>query len=131
MEAVGGLTARDLSGFGLKGIVWFAASSILASVFGIVSTLIFQPGAGLAGSALVEGASNATGATSTTWQSTLTDFFGSNIVASMVATSAGTLSTTGPMFVFLLIFIVILVGALSFFPALALGPVAEFLGSAV
>jgi len=83
MEAVGGLTARDLSGFGLKGIVWFAASSILASVFGIVSTLIFQPGAGLAGSALVEGASNATGATSTTWQSTLTDFFGSNIVASM------------------------------------------------
>jgi K+-transporting ATPase ATPase A chain len=49
----------------------------------------------------------------------------------MVATSAGTLSTTGPMFVFLLIFIVILVGALSFFPALALGPVAEFLGSAV
>jgi K+-transporting ATPase ATPase A chain len=49
----------------------------------------------------------------------------------MVATSAGTLSTTSPMFVFLLIFIVILVGALSFFPALALGPVAEFLGSAV
>lgn len=83
MEAVGGLTARDLSGFGLKGIVWFAASSILASVFGIVSTLIFQPGAGLAGSALVEGASNATGAAGTTWQSTLTDFFGSNIVASM------------------------------------------------
>lgn len=83
MEAVGGLTARDLSGFGLKGIVWFAVSSILASVFGIVSTLIFQPGAGLAGSALVEGASSATGATSTTWQSTLTDFFGSNIVASM------------------------------------------------
>ena len=38
---------------------------------------------------------------------------------------------TSPMFVFLLIFIVILVGALSFFPALALGPVAEFLGSAV
>ncbi len=83
MEAVGGLTARDLSGFGLKGIVWFAVSSILASVFGIVSTLIFQPSAGLAGSALVEGASSATGATSTTWQSTLTDFFGSNIVASM------------------------------------------------
>ena len=66
MEAVGGLTARDLSGFGLKGIVWFAVSSILASVFGIVSTLIFQPSAGLAGSALVEGASSATGATSTT-----------------------------------------------------------------
>lgn len=43
-----------------------------------------------------------------------------------VAASAGTLSTTNGMFVFLLIFIVLLIGALSFFPALALGPVAEF-----
>ena len=31
------------------------------------------------------------------------------------------------MFVFLLVFVVLLVGALSFFPALALGPVAEHL----
>lgn len=46
-----------------------------------------------------------------------------------VAESAGTLSTTNGMFVFLLIFIVLLVGALSFFPALALGPLAEFFGS--
>ena len=43
-----------------------------------------------------------------------------------IATTAGTLSTTNGMFVFLLIFIVLLVGALSFFPALALGPLAEF-----
>ena len=43
-----------------------------------------------------------------------------------IATTAGTLSTTNAMFVFLLIFIVFLVGALSFFPALALGPIAEF-----
>jgi len=41
-----------------------------------------------------------------------------------VAESAGTLSTTNGMFVFLLVFIVLLIGALSFFPALALGPVA-------
>ncbi len=46
-----------------------------------------------------------------------------------VATTAGTLSTTNAMFVFLLIFIVLLVGALSFFPALALGPIAEFFSS--
>ena len=31
IEAVGGLTARDLSGIGLKGIAWFAGSSVLAS----------------------------------------------------------------------------------------------------
>lgn len=43
-----------------------------------------------------------------------------------VATSVGTLSTTNGVFVFLLIFIVLLIGALSFFPALALGPIAEF-----
>lgn len=46
-----------------------------------------------------------------------------------IATTAGTLSTTNAMFVFLLIVIVLIVGALSFFPALALGPIAEFFQS--
>ncbi|MDD4510209.1 MAG: potassium-transporting ATPase subunit KdpA, partial [Oscillospiraceae bacterium] len=46
-----------------------------------------------------------------------------------IAATAGTLSTTNGMFIFLLIFIILLVGALSFFPALALGPIAEFFGS--
>lgn len=48
-----------------------------------------------------------------------------------VAVTAGTLSTTNAMFVFLLIVIVLLVGALSFFPALALGPLAEFFAGIV
>lgn len=43
-----------------------------------------------------------------------------------VAVTAGTLSTCNGMFVFLLIFVVLLVGALSFFPALSLGPIAEY-----
>lgn len=43
-----------------------------------------------------------------------------------VAATAGTLSTCNGMFVFLLIFVVLLVGALSFFPALSLGPIAEY-----
>ncbi|MEG0830769.1 MAG: potassium-transporting ATPase subunit KdpA [Acidaminococcaceae bacterium] len=42
-----------------------------------------------------------------------------------VAVTAGTLSTCNSMFVGLLLFVVLLVGALSFFPALALGPIAE------
>lgn len=46
-----------------------------------------------------------------------------------IAQTAGTLSTTNAMFVFLLIFIVLLIGALSFFPALALGPIAEYFQS--
>lgn len=43
-----------------------------------------------------------------------------------IAATAGTLSTSSPLFVFLLVFVVLLVGALSFFPALALGPIAEY-----
>ena len=46
-----------------------------------------------------------------------------------IAVTAGTLSTTNGMFIFLLIFVVMLIGALSFFPALALGPLAEFFGN--
>lgn len=43
-----------------------------------------------------------------------------------IATTSGTLSTSNGMFVFLLIFVILLIGALSFFPALALGPIAEY-----
>lgn len=43
----------------------------------------------------------------------------------LVATTAGTLSTSNAMFVFLLILIILLIGALTMFPALALGPIAE------
>lgn len=43
-----------------------------------------------------------------------------------IAATAGTLSTTNGMFVFLLIIVILLIGALSFFPALALGPIAEY-----
>ncbi|PWM45710.1 MAG: potassium-transporting ATPase subunit KdpA [Clostridiales bacterium] len=48
-----------------------------------------------------------------------------------IATTAGTLCTTNALFVFLLIIIVLLIGALSFFPALALGPIAEYFSSIV
>lgn len=43
-----------------------------------------------------------------------------------VAVTSGTLSTSNGMFVFLLLFVILLIGALSFFPALALGPIAEY-----
>jgi K+-transporting ATPase ATPase A chain len=44
-----------------------------------------------------------------------------------VPSSAGTLKTSGPMFVVMLISVVVVVGALSFIPALALGPIVEHL----
>ena len=43
------------------------------------------------------------------------------------AAGEGTLRTDRPLFVALLLMVVLLVGALGFLPALALGPVAEFL----
>ena len=43
------------------------------------------------------------------------------------ASGPGTLSTCNGLFVFLLLMVVLLIGALSFLPALALGPLAEFL----
>ncbi|MGD0572671.1 MAG: potassium-transporting ATPase subunit KdpA [Sedimentisphaerales bacterium] len=52
---------------------------------------------------------------------------GSLAAKKYVPASAGTLSTSGPMFVILLISVVIVVGALSFIPALALGPIVEHL----
>jgi K+-transporting ATPase ATPase A chain len=45
----------------------------------------------------------------------------------LVPPSSGTLPTTGPLFVALLVGVVLLVGALSFVPALALGPIVEHL----
>jgi potassium-transporting ATPase potassium-binding subunit len=42
-----------------------------------------------------------------------------------VAESAGTFPVTGPLFVGLLVSVVVIVGALTFFPALSLGPILE------
>jgi K+-transporting ATPase ATPase A chain len=39
--------------------------------------------------------------------------------------SAGTFPTNGPLFIGLLAFVIVVVGALTFLPALAVGPVAE------
>jgi K+-transporting ATPase ATPase A chain len=43
----------------------------------------------------------------------------------LVPVSAGTFPTHGPLFVMLLVGVVIIVGALTFFPALSLGPIVE------
>jgi potassium-transporting ATPase potassium-binding subunit len=52
---------------------------------------------------------------------------GSLAAKKRVPTSGGTLPTHGPLFVGLLVATVIVVGALTFFPALALGPIVEHL----
>jgi K+-transporting ATPase ATPase A chain len=52
---------------------------------------------------------------------------GSLVNKKKVPPSSGTLPTHTPLFIVWLIMVVIIVGALSFFPALALGPLAEYL----
>ena len=52
---------------------------------------------------------------------------GSLAAKKRITATAGTLPTHTPLFVVLLIGVVIVVGALSFIPALALGPIVEHL----
>jgi K+-transporting ATPase ATPase A chain len=50
---------------------------------------------------------------------------GSLVVKKKIPATAGTFPTHGPLFVGLLVGTVLIVGALTFFPALSLGPIVE------
>ena len=52
---------------------------------------------------------------------------GSLAAKKKIAESAGTFPVDGPVFVFLLVGVILIVGALTFFPALSLGPIVEHL----
>jgi potassium-transporting ATPase potassium-binding subunit len=55
---------------------------------------------------------------------------GSLVVKKIVPASEGTLQDHRPLFIIWLVFVIIIIGALSFVPALSLGPVAEFMNMA-
>ena len=54
-------------------------------------------------------------------------FAGSLAAKKSVPDGLGTLPTATPLFTILLVFVALLVGGLTFFPALALGPIVEHL----
>src|SRR5438067_6461428 len=54
-------------------------------------------------------------------------FGGSLVVKKVVPAGLGTFPTTGPLFVALLIGVILIVGALTYFPAYSLGPIVEHL----
>jgi K+-transporting ATPase ATPase A chain len=56
---------------------------------------------------------------------------GSMVGKKVVAPGLGTFPTTGPTFTILLVSVILIVGALTFFPALALGPVLEHFSALV
>jgi K+-transporting ATPase ATPase A chain len=55
---------------------------------------------------------------------------GSLVVKKIVPASEGTLRDHRPLFIIWLVFVIIIIGALSFVPALSLGPIAEFMNMA-
>jgi K+-transporting ATPase ATPase A chain len=50
---------------------------------------------------------------------------GAMVGKKVVPPGPGTIPTNGPLFTFLLVSVVLIVGALTFFPALSLGPIVE------
>src|SRR5262244_142011 len=52
---------------------------------------------------------------------------GSLVKKKLVTASSGTFPTTGPLFVALVVGVILIVGGLTFFPALALGPIVDHL----
>jgi K+-transporting ATPase ATPase A chain len=55
---------------------------------------------------------------------------GSLVVKKIVPAGEGTLRDHRPLFIIWLVFVIIIIGALSFLPALSLGPIAEFMNMA-
>ncbi|WP_292426409.1 potassium-transporting ATPase subunit KdpA [Methanoregula sp.] len=55
---------------------------------------------------------------------------GSLVAKKIVPSGEGTLSDHRPLFILWLVFVIIVIGALSFLPALSLGPIAEYMGMA-
>src|SRR4029079_9878916 len=55
---------------------------------------------------------------------------GSLVGKKVVPPGPGTFPTNGPLFTFLLVSVVLIVGALTFFPALSLGPIVEHFAAA-
>nr|WP_319376253.1 potassium-transporting ATPase subunit KdpA [uncultured Methanoregula sp.] len=55
---------------------------------------------------------------------------GSLVIKKIVPASEGTLRDHRPLFIIWLVFVIIIIGALSFVPALSLGPIAEFMNMA-
>ncbi|MEN6570862.1 MAG: dicarboxylate/amino acid:cation symporter [Anaerolineaceae bacterium] len=82
IEAVGGIKPAETGKIGVKTVVIFAVSTLLASVFGVVMALIFKPGFGVSLSN-IEAGTQAAQAQSNSLADTLLGFFPTNIIQAM------------------------------------------------
>lgn len=83
IEAISTLSIKQLGSIGVKVIVLFLVSSLMASAFGILTAVVMNPGAGLSDTELVKNATTELEGVSMTLQDTMLGFFPSNIVASI------------------------------------------------
>jgi len=82
IEAVGGINPAETGKIGVKTVVIFAVSTLLASVFGVVMALLFKPGIGVSISNIETG-TQAAQAQSNSLADTLLEFFPTNIIQAM------------------------------------------------
>lgn len=80
IQAVGNIKPNELSKLGIKTIVTFASSSLLAAAFGILIGVLFKPGVGVH---LTKVAGKALHVKSISLSETVLSFFTSNIFASL------------------------------------------------
>lgn len=82
IEAVGGIKASEAGKIGVKTVVIFFVSTLLAAIFGVFMALVLKPGVGLDLTA-VDPAVKVTAGQATSLTDTILGFFPSNIVAAM------------------------------------------------
>jgi proton glutamate symport protein len=82
IEAVGSLNPKELGKQGIKVIIIFLITSLLAAIFGIVTGIIFKPGVGMDLSSLSRGVKIDT-STIGSISDTVLGFFSTNVIKSM------------------------------------------------
>ena len=87
IAAVGSLTPKELGSIGIRAIVLFFLTSLIAAAFGVLSAEIFKPGFTADGASLVAHASSDLEVATLSLKDTLTSFFSKNIVSSMASGS--------------------------------------------
>lgn len=83
IEAVGELNPKTLGSMGLKTVIIFFASSVLAGVLGVVAGIIFKPGAGIDSGMVSSEGFDIAEATATSLGDTILSFFPSNIMGAL------------------------------------------------
>ncbi|MCW6682281.1 dicarboxylate/amino acid:cation symporter [Aerococcaceae bacterium NML160702] len=76
VQAIGGIEAKELKRFGTQTLLIFGASSLLASIWGVLAAYVFRPGEGVVINVDLE---NIVESKSLLWTDTLLGFFPSNI----------------------------------------------------